>query len=535
MKGVSKLATSVGKLANPAGWIGLGAEIGGGFLEELGKSKQSTAMYETGRATETVGATLSYGAIGAMLGSWVGPIGTVVGAAVGGGYGLISSLMSNYFSEEAQKEAAYVKQAEEQKKKADALNAQIGLLIAIQQPGIDSAQKTMEDTNRMLALASDEKVWRGSMLAQTLESTRLLSIIASGYLKEGSNGQFTDKLGNAVKVGNYDKTLGFQAQTGVLKWDDDKQKDVAKIIGQYNSLAKQGKTNLTINGESLDLQGYMKKYNVSKQDVALATERAELMKINQQSVNQKIIQDNGKTVNNANAKNTATVNNTKATTNAGGNTNTVTDASSLASLLTVMQTIQQNDNQRGIIIYGYLKDVISAYLGRIEMRMTAPIDLMNTTLATISANMALIRSYLETKGTQEAPSVQTNAILQKIQMEADLRGITIYAKQKDQDGNLQKIVTKTENTKLATDAVTKNIKVLNNSSIPSFQNIEDIQIEMVKILQENRDLLAAMAVKEQAITPIVNLDGKKISDNISGRMQNKQAFNKSGRLSYKVG
>jgi hypothetical protein len=128
--------------------------------------------------------------------------------------------------------------------------------------------------------------------------------------------------------------------------------------------------------------------------------------------------------------------------------------------------------------------------------------------------------------------VETIKILNKIQKEADTRGILMYTKQIYQNANLQKIITRTQNTAAATEVVKTNTTVINQAIIPSFQNMEDIQIEMIKVLQDSRDLLAAISNKEGATT--INLDGKAISDNVSTRMQNKQSFVRSNRLAVKL-
>jgi hypothetical protein len=542
-KAIPKLATSIGKLANPVGWIGLGAEVGGGFLKELGKSKQSTAMYETGRATATAGSALSMGAMGAMVGSLFGPIGTVVGAAVGGGYGLIHGLMENYFSADAQKEAELVKQQEEQRIKAEELNAQIDYLIKIQEPGVAAAQKTLDQTNRMAKLAEDEPTWRNAMLLQTLEMTRLLSIIASDFVNTTQDGKLKDKLGNEVSIGNYDKTFKLQAERGVLNYDNAREADIAKILGQFNKNPGQ---KLKIGGEMMDMKGYMEKYKVSQKEIDIVTEKSQFMSMNQNVINQQKLNETGTgtKVTPAGGKNNTNTNaggNTNTNTNAGGNTNTNTnaggniDTTSLTSLLTVLQTTQTNDDTRGKIIYGHLKDVISAYLGRIEMRMTAPIDLMNATLLTISTDMALIRSYLETKSTTAGVSDQSSIILKQIQTQAEVRGLNAYAKEIQQNGNLQRIVDRSTKNVDETKLVKQKIQNLNEGTIPSTKNMNDIQIEMLQVLQDHTELLSAVAANTlKPDAQIVRLDGRTISTNIANRMQQRQTFNKSKTLQYKA-
>ena len=535
-KGIqTSIASTVLKGANVAGIVGLGAELAGGYLKGQGMAEADTGKYNTGRALETTGNALSMAALGATIGSVIPGIGTAVGAVVGGGFGLLQGLFTNYFSEDAQKEAEAVKIAEEEKLKAEALNAQIDYLIKIQEPGVAAAQKTFEQTDKMAKLAADEPTWRNAMLLQTLEMTRLLSIIASDFVNTTQDGKLKDKLGNEVSIGNYDKTFKLQAERGVLNYDNAREADIAKILGQFNKNPGQ---KLKIGGEMMDMKGYMEKYKVSQKEIDIVTEKSQFMSMNQNVINQQKLNQSGNKVTPAGGNtNTNVGGNTNTNTNVGGNTNTNnTNTASLTSLLTVLQTTQTNDDTRGKIIYGHLKDVISAYLGRIEMRMTAPIDLMNATLLTISTDMALIRSYLETKSTTAGMSDQSSVILKQIQTQAEVRGLNAYAKEIQQNGNLQRIVDRSTKNVDETKLVKQKIQNLNEGTIPSTKNMNDIQIEMLQVLQDHTELLSAVAANtlKPDAPQIVRLDGRTISTNIATRMQQRQTFNKSKTLQYKA-
>jgi hypothetical protein len=392
-------------------------------------------------------------------------------------------------------------------------------------------------------LAADEPTWRNAMLLQTLEMTRLLSIIASDFVNTTQDGKLKDSLGNEVSIGNYDKTFKLQAERGALNYDNAREADIAKILGQFNKNPGQ---KLKIGGEMMDMKGYMEKYKVSQKEIDIVTEKSQFMSMNQNVINQQKLNQSGNKVTPAGGNtntnvggntNTNVGGNTNTNTNVGGNTNTNnTNTASLTSLLTVLQTTQTNDDTRGKIIYGHLKDVISAYLGRIEMRMTAPIDLMNATLLTISTDMALIRSYLETKSTTAGMSDQSSVILKQIQTQAEVRGLNAYAKEIQQNGNLQRIVDRSTKNVDETKLVKQKIQNLNEGTIPSTKNMNDIQIEMLQVLQDHTELLSAVAANtlKPDAPQIVRLDGRTISTNIATRMQQRQTFNKSKTLQYKA-
>jgi hypothetical protein len=527
------------KGVNPAGWIGVGAEIAGEYMKGRGKEKADKGLYDTGRATQTAGATLAYGAMGATIGSMLLPgIGTAVGAAVGGLYGLTSSLYANYFSEDARKAAAQIEEAEKARLQMEAFNKQIDLLLAIQEPALALNQKEEQHSNQMLGLAKNEDIWRASMLAQTMESTRLLSIIAKDTLTEVSDGKFKDNKGNEVEIGDYDKTKIYKAQIGQLTYDSERQQNIANTLAKFSTSTTGVQQKINIGGEMLNLEEYKKKYKISDNEAIQAERMGQLMQQNQQSLNNNFVQGGNKNVNNVTGGNinTNTNTNTNKNTNTnvqGGGQNVTTDQSGHISTLSghilVSNTILRQLESFMLAQYTLLATWFGKEEGKSLMATT-----LNTIATTISTDIATIKSFIETQQLSGG-NAEMNVILKQLQMEAHSRGIQMYAadvKQVNNGATLAKEIVNTRVIEQGTNTNTNKLLTLNDTYS---SNIEGIQIEMLKTLQDNSELLGAIAKNTLATpdAPIIRLDGKTISNNIVSRQADRAAFNNSRRLNYK--
>ncbi len=112
----------------------------------------------------------------------------------------------------------------------------------------------------------------------------------------------------------------------------------------------------------------------------------------------------------------------------------------------------------------------------------------------------------------------TNAILNKIQSEAHSRGITMYTKEIQQNGNLERIVTRTQNTAAAVETSKIQIIKLVDEGLPSTKNLEKLQIETIAELRVATDLLALVVNNTgQAPPTVISLDGQKIGNNFKNR------------------
>ena len=87
------------KLGSPLGLIGMGADIGRGFMDD----PNSTG----GKLLGNVGTTASWAGTGAMIGSVIPGLGTAAGAIIGGAAGLGKSLYDEWFSGPATEDALF--------------------------------------------------------------------------------------------------------------------------------------------------------------------------------------------------------------------------------------------------------------------------------------------------------------------------------------------------------------------------------------------------------------------------------------------
>lgn len=154
-------------------------------------------------------------------------------------------------------------------------------------------------------------------------------------------------------------------------------------------------------------------------------------------------------------------------------------------------------------------------------------------LTIISENIAAIKTLIETpSATGDNKEVVT--ILNRIQSEANTRGILMYTKQIDQNGNLQRIVTRTETTAAQTQAANTNITYIKDNTVVPIKASTTLQEEMLVLLDQQTKILALISdnTTPTGKTPVINLDGAKISKNIVDRAAIDKTFNASNRVSY---
>ena len=99
-KAAAKKAAKAAKLADTIGGIGSGVMDSIGAVSSINANiKEANTMDEMGNTgkVDTLGNTASGAAAGAKLGSAIpglGPLGTIIGGALGGGFGLVKSLVN---------------------------------------------------------------------------------------------------------------------------------------------------------------------------------------------------------------------------------------------------------------------------------------------------------------------------------------------------------------------------------------------------------------------------------------------------------
>jgi hypothetical protein len=151
-----------------AGIVGTAASMAGDYFggqrEQQGMAEGDRSKVNQGKALKVGATALEYGGYGAAIGSIIPGIGTAVGGAVGGVVGTIKGVWDNWFSEDAKKKEEQLKQMEIQKE---------------QQAKAAEVQEQMKSQSESLAAAArDSGYFQAAVIAQLVEATRLLDIIA---------------------------------------------------------------------------------------------------------------------------------------------------------------------------------------------------------------------------------------------------------------------------------------------------------------------------------------------------------------------
>jgi hypothetical protein len=173
-KGGMSLLKTGGNLLKSAGpqiiaaGLGMAGEYFGGQREAEGMAEGDRTKVNQGKAMKVGGQAAEFAGYGMMLGSFAGPMGTVVGGALGGVVGGIKGIWDSYFSEDAKAQEEALKKQEEAK-----------LAQLAQQ---ESAKALVDEQGKLrtelATVATDEASFRVAMVAQLVEATRLLDIIA---------------------------------------------------------------------------------------------------------------------------------------------------------------------------------------------------------------------------------------------------------------------------------------------------------------------------------------------------------------------
>jgi uncharacterized coiled-coil DUF342 family protein len=157
------------------GLLGTAASMAGDYFggqrEQQGMAEGDRSKVNQGKAVQAGATALEYAGYGAALGSIVPGIGTAVGGAVGGVVGGIKGIFDNWFSEDAKKKEEQLKKAEEQQKV-------IVEQKALSERDIATQEQMKSQSQSLAAAAQDTGFWQSAVVAQLVEATRLLDIIA---------------------------------------------------------------------------------------------------------------------------------------------------------------------------------------------------------------------------------------------------------------------------------------------------------------------------------------------------------------------
>jgi hypothetical protein len=143
----------------------------GGQRQEQGMAEGDRGKVNQGKALKTGATALEYAGYGAAIGSIIPGIGTAVGGAIGGVVGGIKGVFDNWFSEDAKKADEQLKKVEEQNKVAAAQKV-------LSERDIATQEQMKTQSQSLAAAAQDTGFWQAAVVAQLVEATRLLDIIA---------------------------------------------------------------------------------------------------------------------------------------------------------------------------------------------------------------------------------------------------------------------------------------------------------------------------------------------------------------------
>lgn len=258
----------------------------GDYKKQEGMDKGDLKTYNQGRGLSTSGTALtaaSWGMTGAAIGTafgwWSLGIGTIVGGAIGAVAGTLYGLYENYWSDEA-------KAAAEQVRLQNVANDFAKIMAETDQKEYEITIQRLKEVELSKSIAQNEKVWRQSMLSQTIEMTRLLDLMAQKSLGT-RDGKFKLPSGQEVKLGEYNKAEIIGAtELGIAPELNKREKFVMDLVNLAQagggSIAKGAGTKYA--GETLDgltFAAAMEKAGISADELAQVKSKVRLQRIAQ--------------------------------------------------------------------------------------------------------------------------------------------------------------------------------------------------------------------------------------------------------------
>jgi len=203
--GVKGIMSGLGKgilKGGITGVLGTAASMAGDYFggqrQEQGMAEGDRSKVNQGKAIKTGATALEYAGYGAAIGSIIPGIGTAVGGAIGGVVGGIKGIWDNWFSDDAKAADEELKKVEEQNKVAAAQKVLTERDLA--------TQEAMKGQSATLAAASqDTGFWQAAMVAQLVEATRLIEIIAFASDDEDDTTREIYLDGKRITRLNYDR------------------------------------------------------------------------------------------------------------------------------------------------------------------------------------------------------------------------------------------------------------------------------------------------------------------------------------------
>jgi hypothetical protein len=170
----------------------------GGQREQQGMAEGDRSKVNQGKALQAGATAVEYAGYGAAIGSIVPGIGTAVGGAIGGVVGGIKGIWDNWFSEDAKKKEEQLKQQEEQQKV-------VAEQKALSERDIATQEQMKSQSASLAAAAQDTGYWQAAVVAQLVEATRLLDIIAFSTDDEDDTTKEIYLDGKRITRLNYDR------------------------------------------------------------------------------------------------------------------------------------------------------------------------------------------------------------------------------------------------------------------------------------------------------------------------------------------
>lgn len=181
---LAKLGTGLMK-GGVTGVLGTAASMAGDYFGgqrvNEGIQEADAGKVMQGRAMKAGATAVEYAGYGAAIGSIIPGLGTAVGGAIGGVVGGVKGIFDNWFSDSAKAEDEALKKAEADKKLQEDQKR-------VQEQAAASTAELEKQFAELGLAAQDEGYFRSALLAQLVEATRLLDILAFASEDAASSG-----------------------------------------------------------------------------------------------------------------------------------------------------------------------------------------------------------------------------------------------------------------------------------------------------------------------------------------------------------
>ena len=185
-----------------AGVLGTAASMAGDYFggqrEQQGMAEGDRSKVNQGKALQAGATAIEYAGYGAAIGSIIPGIGTAVGGAIGGVVGGIKGIWDGWFSDDAKAKDEELKKVEEQ-------NKVVAEQKVLSERDVATQEAMKGQSATLAAAAQDTGFWQSAMVAQLVEATRLIEIIAFASDDEDDTTREIYLDGKRITRLNYDR------------------------------------------------------------------------------------------------------------------------------------------------------------------------------------------------------------------------------------------------------------------------------------------------------------------------------------------